>query len=149
MIASSSFHVCTYTTNTMKTNLRVWEKRDYGNGLGKKKSSLSGESWDRSKWAGERILEKWKCYAGGHPEANLTWVINDLFQLWTRALWPSGPDVLPWSLCCIAHKIKKGLEFNSRPFIVLSSIFNGAILWKYRVLVTEALVSLPYPVISP
>lgn len=86
---------------------------------------------DRSKWAGERIWEKWKCCAGGHPEANLTWVICDLFQLWTCALWPSGPDVLPWSLYRIGHKIKTRLKFNSRPFTVLSSIFNGAVLWKY------------------
>lgn len=54
----------------------------------KKKFGVSGESWDRSKWAGERILEKWKCGAGGHPEANLTWVISDLFQLWARACGP-------------------------------------------------------------
>lgn len=140
MIASSSFCVCAHAPPTQwKPTWEDERKETTEIDLGKK-SSLSGESWDRSKWAGERILEKWKCCAGGHPEANLTWVIYDLFQLWTCVLWPSGPDVLPQSLCCISRKIKTGLEFNSRPFTVLSSIFNGAVLWKYRVLVREALV---------
>lgn len=47
----------------------------------KRKSSLSGESWDRSTWAGEGISEKQKCCTGGHPEANLAWIISDVFQL--------------------------------------------------------------------
>lgn len=140
MSASSSFHVCVHIPPSQWKPTWEYETKESMEIDLKKESILSRESWDRSKWAGKRILEKWKCCAGGHPEANLTWVIYDLFQLWTCALWPTGPDVLSWSLCCIAHKIETGLEFNSRPFTVLSSIFNGAVLWKYRVLIREALV---------
>lgn len=136
--------VCTYTTITMKTNLRAWDERDYGNRLQFirlwKRIQFKQRVMGQVEMGKEKNFREMKCCAGGHPEANLTWVIYDLFQLWTCALWPTGPDVLPWSLCCIAHKIETGLEFNSRPFTVLSSIFNGAVLWKDRVLIREALV---------
>lgn len=105
--------VCAHTppAQPTPTDIRAMIERRLWKQTWKKKSILSGESWDRSQWAGERILEKWKCCAGGHPEATLTWVIYDLFQLWTCAWRPSGPDVLLWCLCCIAHEIKTGLEF--------------------------------------
>ena len=60
--ASSLFHVHTHTRDVAQTSLSVEERRGSGNIFEKKKKkpSLNGESWDRSTWAGERILEKGK-----------------------------------------------------------------------------------------